>query len=271
MRRHMDARGLRRLTTLACLAALTAFGQDALGAPPWVDRTLTLPSGDWAFDFGLGLGPVPPPGDSAGVGINAEMAVGLTDRVELGLRTGLRFGDAFARAINGDSYGRLYDRQTFDQGPDVLANPEVRVRGALVRGTVVELALEGRLVVPIADGTDAGLLAGVPLAFHLGNRVRLDTGAYLPILFFPHRPVPSLNIPIDVWIQASRRLWLGPVAGVAFQQLGQPDATTSVSLGFALGDALTRFIDFKAMFLFPHIDDGSRDFGVGAGLEVRIE
>jgi hypothetical protein len=263
-------RSRKPLPLVACIAAFQLCAREGKAAPPWVDRPLTLPSGDWAFDFGLGVGNVPAPDDTS-AGANAEMAVGLTNRVELGLRTGLRFGDDLDRGINADAYGRLFDRQTFDAGGDVLANPELRVRGALVRHPVVELALEGRLVVPFADNTAAGVMFGVPMAFHLGSRVRLDLGAYVPIVFFRQDAVTALRVPFDVWIQATPRLWLGPMTGVAFDRVGDPNGSTSVSLGFGLGYEITRFLDFKAMFLFPTINDESRNFGAGAGLQVRIE
>jgi hypothetical protein len=271
-----------RLARLACLPAALALAplahvRVAQAAPPWVDRALTLPAGDWSFDVGLGVGQVPGnPNDTGdtGAGVNAEMAVGLTNRVELGLRTGIRFDDEFERSINADDYGRLFDRQTL--GPDVegdavLANPEVRVRGALVREPIVEVALEGRFVVPFADGSNAGALFGMPLAFHLGPRVRLDVGLYVPIAFLPHDAVVGLHVPIDVWIQATRRLWLGPMTGVAIDQVGRDDSSSNVSLGMGLGYAITYYLDFKAMLLFPTLNNDSRVFGGGAGIQVRIE
>src|SRR5258708_6198383 len=123
----------------ATVLASSALAPDARAAPPWTERHLTLPSSDWAFDFGLGLAHVP---RDSGAGVNTEMGVGLTSRIELGARTGLRFGDGLERSLSGDAYGRLFDRQTFDEGANVLANPEVRVRGGLVREEVVEVALE---------------------------------------------------------------------------------------------------------------------------------
>lgn len=81
--------------------------------------------------------------------MNLEMAVGLTDRLELGVRTGLRFGNVVDRAVHPDEYGRLFDREYVDGALGTVANPEVRVRGALLRGPVVELGLEGRLFVPV--------------------------------------------------------------------------------------------------------------------------
>jgi hypothetical protein len=241
---------------------------DASGAPPWVDRTLTLPGGDWAFDVGLGV--AHDARDDSGGGFNLEMGVGIIDRLELGVRTGLRFGDPAERSLQGDRYGRLFDRQTLvDSGSEVFANPELRVRGALVREHVFELALEGRLVLPFEPGTNAGLLFGVPLAFHLGDRVRLDMGAYVPVIF--NRPVAdAVSLPLDVWIQVTPRLWLGPMTGLYFQQPGDR-AVTLWSLGFGLGYQFTRFLDLKTAFLFPDLNNDSRAFGVGVGIQIRIE
>jgi hypothetical protein len=259
----------RLLLSLAAAACSVSPARQAKAAPPWVDRNLTLPSSDWAFDFGLGIGHVP---DDTGVGISTEVAVGLTQRIELGVRTGIRIGEPPERGIVADDYGRLFDRQTFDVGADTVANPEIRVRGALVRDPIAEVALEGRVILPFADGTGAGLLFGVPLSFHLGDRVRLDTGPYVPVVFPPRADTEvTLSVPIDVWIQATPRFWLGPMTGLKFERLGNNGGATDVSFGFGLGYQVTHAFDFKAMLLFPTVNNESRDFGVGAGVEVRIE
>jgi hypothetical protein len=265
----------RAACALAFAAAVVGHAShDALAAPPWVDRPLTLPSGDFAFDFGLGVAhvPNPAPGDSLTAGVNAEMAVGLTSRIELGVRTGVRFGGDGDPGTNPDAYGRLFDRQTFDEGGDTVANPEIRVRGAIVRGPIAEVALEGRVVLPFADGTGAGLLFGVPLAFHLGDRVRLDMGAYVPVEF-PARADArfAVSLPLDVWIQATGRLWLGPMTGLVFESQPGPNPATNLSLGFGLGYQITHALDFKAMALFPALNQDSGYFGFGAGIQVRIE
>lgn len=259
------------IVAASAVLAVVLSAHVAQAAGPWVDRPLTLPSGDWSFDFGLGLGHVPGDTDA---GINAEMAVGFLHRFELGVRTGIRFGDEGTRLINADDYGRLFDRQTLPPGAEggaALANPEVRLRAALIRSEVVELGLEGRVVLPFADDSVAGLMFGVPMAFHLGNVVRLDAGAYLPMVFYHDDTEIDLSLPVDLWIQATRRLWLGPMTGLAFNYLGDQRGSTWVSLGFGLGYALTRTLDLKTMFLFPAINDQSNDFGAGVGLQARVE
>jgi hypothetical protein len=264
---------MRRLAALLVPLAVSLAAGDAAAAPPWVDRPDTNPAGVFSFDVGLGISHHPDP-DLSGVGINFDMAIGIIDRLEIGVRTGLRPGDLGERAAHGDEYARLFDRQTFATGADVFANPEVRVRGALVRQRVVELALEGRVVLPLEGQTSAGFLFGMPLAFHLGDRVRLDSGVYVPIIF-SNNPDEyfAVSVPFDVWIQITRQLWLGPMTGVKFQQFGdRPTRTeTDISLGFGLGYQITSAVDFKTMLLFPELNHDSRVFGIGAGVEIRIE
>jgi hypothetical protein len=255
-----------RTLSLSLAAALgaTTLAREAAAAPPWVERSLTLPSGDFAFDVGLGTVVARP-----SAGINLEMGVGLTSRIELGVRTGLRFGDGDPRAANPDGYARLYDLQTFDTGNEAVANPEVRLRGALVRGEVGEVALEGRVVVPVAPRTDVGLMFGVPIALHLGDRVRLDTGAYVASLVGrPGDPIFALSVPLEVWIQATPRFWLGPLSDFVLQSDG---GGAGVVVGFGLGYQISHAIDFKAMALLPLPDRDFELLGVGVGLQIRIE
>jgi hypothetical protein len=261
--------GPRRLG-LALGSALLLASTAAKAAPDWVDRTITLPAGHWAFDVGAGVAHVSNPEEDTSAGMNFEMAVGLTDRIELGVRTGVRFGDDFDRGLHPDEYGRLFDREYVGGVDEVLANPELRVRGALVRGPVLELGLEGRFVAPFEANSEPALEFGVPIALHLGNRVRFDTGVWVPILFNYGAPV-GVSVPFDLWIQVTRRLWLGPMTGIDVVPMPYGPTVTDVSMGFGLGFQITRFLDFKAMFLFPELNQDGNVFGFGAGLQIRIE
>src|SRR5512142_895025 len=158
-----------RRTSLTIRAFVAAAGASGLlyAAPAWVDRAITLPRHDWAFDVGLGVGHTGTP-NSTGLGMNLELAVSVVRHLELGLRTGLRFGND-GRITRADEYGRLFDRQTFGTWWDSAANPEFRIRGGLVEGDVVELALEGRITLPFEDQSRAMVLFGMPLHFHLGR------------------------------------------------------------------------------------------------------
>jgi hypothetical protein len=236
----------------------------AAAAPPFVDRSITLPRHDLAFNFGLGIAHA---NNSLGPGINLEGAGAFTSSLELGFRTGLRFGDA-GRAGRADAYGRMFDTETYGDGDDaVLSNPEARLRWAVVQGQVVEVALEGRAYSPFTDGF--GLMFGVPMAFHLGRIVRFDTGVFVPVLF--HTPTEAfVSIPFHLWIQATERLWLGPLTGVRFHSNG--GGRVDVPFGFGLGYQVSRAVDFKTWLLFQDVANGSaRAWGFGAGVELRIE
>jgi len=241
---------------------------------------MVQPKGVWAIDAGIGLGhrselapdaPADAPSIN-GVGFNLEVAVGLTHSLELGLREGFRVGNE-SRSLRADNYGRLFNTENFGTGNDAVANPEVWIREVVVHGDPVELGLEARAYLPIENETRAGIMFGLPLAFHFGT-VRLDTGVFVPVLFYdPLRTIVS--IPVQLWIQANSRLWLGPMAAVHIHN--DPDSYTQLLLGFGLGYQLSRQIDFKTQFIFPYINgntddgNGTRSFGAGAGFQFRIE
>src|SRR5262249_41668680 len=125
----------REMTSSPRIVASLVFALTLTAAPlaraagPYVDRAITLPRHDWAFDFGLGIGHVPGP-SSLGPGFNVEAAFGVTRRVQLGLRTGFRPNNP-ARGGAADVYGRPFDTETYGTGIDVVANPEFYVRGGL--------------------------------------------------------------------------------------------------------------------------------------------
>ncbi len=222
---------------------------------------------DWAFDAGLGVAHVGV-GDAnvTGVGVNLEGAVGVTSHLQLGLRTGVR-GGSEGRALGADAYGRLYDAQTFGVGADPFANPEFSITGTIVRVRVAELALQGRAYLPFEAGSRPGFLFGMPVMFHLGDVARIDMGAYVPVIFTT--PFQSgVSAPVDVWFAATSRLWLGPMTGLRFRKAG-----TDLRMGVGLGYQITSFLDFKTQFLFPQINQpaGGREFGFGAGIQIRIE
>jgi hypothetical protein len=269
---------LRVGATAALATALwLAAGSRAQAAPEWIFRRLTLPRGDVALDLGLGLGHAPIGADRSitGFGMNLEIAFGVTHDVELGLRTGLRIG-ADGEATQADRYGRTFDTETYGTGSDALANPELRMTWAVAQGSMVHLGLEGRVYLPIERGTRVGVMFAVPLRLRLGA-VRVDTGVYVPILFYDPTWT-TISFPFQIWLQASRTLWLGPLLGVKFVDgngnAGTPrERHTEYPLGFGLGTALSNAIDLRMWLLFPDINhnEAARTFGAGLALQIRFE
>ena len=263
------------LFTSATLLSATAWAD----APPWVDRHV-VPKADVAgsVDLGFGIGSraiyAGPFSDRyTGVGFNLEAAISFARRIEIGLRTGIRApydgryaqADSFARPFDGNT---LYD---WSNGGATFANPEIRVRGKLVETRVFELALEGRGYLPTADGTHFATLFSVPMQIHSGI-FRADinpgfvVGFYNPAAFV-------LSVPINLWFQVTRKVWLGPLTGFrAYDRgyyngpYGGGNGAFDLILGFGLGVSVAPFLDIKTQLIFPRINDGADWFGAGVAL-----
>jgi hypothetical protein len=254
----------------AALAAVAvAIAAPAQAGAPFIYRGLTLPRGDVALDLGFGIGhdDVDPGPSQTGMGMNLEIAGGVTHELELGLRTGFRFDDA-GRLTQADRYGRPFDTETYGTNNGSVANPEARMRWSVARGSVAQLGLEVRAYLPIENGSRFGMMFGLPVALRAGS-VRLDTGLYVPIIF-THPATTIVSVPLHLWIQASSTLWLGPLFGLRVISQG---SRNEYPLGFGLGTMLTRSVDFRAWFLFPDINrnEGARQFGGGAAVQIRFE
>jgi hypothetical protein len=95
----------------AMIAPVIASSRVAFAAPPYVDRSLTLPRLVFAGDVGLGIAHLrTEPLHFTGAGLNLEAALGITDSVELGLRTGIRLGDD-GKVLGADAFGRTRSRR----------------------------------------------------------------------------------------------------------------------------------------------------------------
>lgn len=263
----------RRALALPTAALALFFARDAGAAPPWAERHIVLPEHDFAFDAGLAVAHVEgDPDDINGVGMSLEAAFAVTERLEIGFRTGLRFGDD-GRATGADYYARLWDTDTYNTGTETFANPEARLRYGLLGGDVVELGLEARLWLPLPDNSEFGIAPGLPIMLHLGDRVRLDTGVLIPIIFTDPETTLIISFPARLWFQATDKLWLGPITGVRVVNDNNDNDDTQVPLGFGLGYQISSAVDLKTQFLFPDVDrDNATDvFGASVGLQFRIE
>lgn len=263
---------MNRLAAAALgFAALTFLASDVEAAPPFVQRPATLPRHDFAGDVGIGIGHVRTglPSDVTGAGFNLEGAFGITERFELGLRTGIRLGPD-GKATRADFYGRTLWTETYGTRFDTFANPEFRLKWTAYRGDVVEISLDGRVYTPIELGSRFGGMFGVPFAFHLGDIARIDVGPYLLTLF--HDPAfLYVNVPAYFWFQVTEKVWLGPMTSARFRLAPGGGDRTNFLVGFGVGIQVASAVDLKTMLLFPNVGDGADAFGAGFGVQFRIE
>jgi len=262
----------------AALFAL-ASGGDALAAPEWVDRGLTLRQFGVSIDAGLAIAHSDQLEASSG-GLNLEGAFGILDNLQVGLRFGARFGDTLSKPIQADQYARLFDLETYGTGGDALANPEVRLLGRLLDLSVFELGLEGRVFLPFEAGTRFSFMLGVPVRLHIARILRIDTGVYVPVIFYANPPggaasTAGANVPAEFWFQVTRDFFLGPIAEVRLNGDQGPfggDRAAGLLFGVGLGYQISRFADFKTSFVFPRLNGSpGPDFAAGAGVGLHFD
>jgi hypothetical protein len=282
-------RAMRRTPWLAALA-LGSLGvapaRRARADEPFVDRVLTLPPLHLALDAGLGFGqgPAGPPPDLTGLqptpadtgvklgwGSNLEAAVGLPILGEVGVRVGVRFGDAGINAgwgLGADHFARLFDPVVDEPGGSTVTNPEIRLRGTLLNLKVFELGLETRAVIPTADGSDFELVPGAPVRIHIPGFARIDTGVWLPVIFNSDTSF-TIDIPAQLFFQVNQAFF-GPVTGVRFNHPDPGDSSTDIPAGIAGGYTLGGVLDLKVQVRTERINDVSWTKFIGGGLGVGL-
>ena len=252
----------RRIALFLGLCTLLVGARPAAATSP-VGRSLNLGGGTFELGLGAGIGHIEPI-DYTGLGINFELGYGINSGLELRLRSGLRFGIA-GRATDADRYGRPVETETYNLGYDSIANPEIGLRFNLVRGGTAEIALDGKIYLPISGSF--GVLVGLPVALHLGPRLRFDTGLFVPIIF--SNPTSNLvSIPLHLWLKLQGGTFFGPMTGVVFPSSGG----TRVPLGIGVGSALSYDADLRFWLLSENVSDGNakQHFGAGIGLYVTF-
>jgi hypothetical protein len=286
-RKAFDFRPARKSAAVVAggmaLAALSWESHARAAGPEWVDRGLTLHQFGLAMEAGLGIAHSAQGGFSGG-GVNLDGAFGILDNLEVGLRFGLRVGDADAKYLQADQYARLYDLETFGAGASLFANPELRLLGRVLDLSFLELGAEGRVIFPFANGTEFSFTLGAPVRLHLGRIVRIDTGLYVPVVFFDGGDAVSINLPAEFWFQITRDFFAGPITEIRLNNsdTGLGSVTNGVEgnyadrgagflLGIGLGYQLSRFADFKTSFLLPRLIGASGpDFAAGVGVGLHF-
>ena len=265
---------MKRIAPLAALLATTALaGVAHADAPSWNERRI-VPDAKIAgsVDLGFGVGSRvlrfgPNDYRYTGVGWNIEGAISFLRRIEIGLRWGFRAPDD-GRVAQADTFARPYDRNlpyAYTLGNDTVSNPELRVRGKIVDTGGFELGLEGRLYAPIDTNTRFTQYFGVPMAFHAGIfRADLQPGFslsfYQPLVFV-------FSVPVNLWFQVTRKVFLGPLTGFRVYDRdywgNRPGGPFDLMLGFGVGVSFTPWFDLKSQLLFERLNAGADWFGAG--------
>jgi len=282
---------MRAIVGVGAALAVTLAASAARAEKPWIERPLALGTLHARIEAGVGLGQYTGVdattgallGQKFGTGSNLEAALGLPFFGEVSVRTGYRFGNPGALA-GADYYARLFDHEG-GLGPSVVgndpwANPEIRLRGALVDLKVFAIGLESRFIVPIANNTDFAVAPGVPMMIRIPTIARIDTGVFLPIAF-TDKTQYTISIPAQLWFQVEN-FFFGPMTGVRYNRVMETTIDTSgvkqttttgrtdIPAGIGAGYTLGGMLDVKAQLYTLRINDSDWSKFLGGGIGVAL-
>jgi hypothetical protein len=279
---------LRHLLPLPLVAALIALApgaraddDDSSSKGKFTDTPLTLKPLHFAAGMGLGFGTYQDAAGNGHVGWGSdfEAAIGLPFLGEFGARLAQRIGqDGILVGSNtigpsgADHFARLFDPVVSNPGSADFANPEFHLRGSMVDEDVFQLGLETRLSVPTSDGSYWAFTPGLPMLIHIPGLMRLDVGAWLPVVFTPNNYVYILDIPVQAFFQVGDA-FVGPESGVRINNIGSSPTTTDVPLGVGGGYTFGGIFDVKAQLRTERVNSSgwaTQAFGGGIGVGLRV-
>ena len=172
----------RGVAALAGALATLLVARAACADPPWTSRRMTLGQGELAGNVGFGFADDAAQ-DVTGVGLYFQVAYGITDRLEVLVRDGVRFG-TYGQYARAEQYGRLYSTDgAVSPGPGPVSNPDLVVLWRFLNLGFLELGAEGEVGFPVEPKTNVAATAGLAVTLHYAPWLRFDTGFYTTLAF----------------------------------------------------------------------------------------
>jgi hypothetical protein len=159
--------------------------------------------------------------------------------------------------------GFRYGQESATMGIDNLG-PSI---GATYRFVAGKVEVGGSLDTGIATlpGTSgATILAGVPVRVHIGESMRLDTGAYVPVTVLSpaglgSRIVGGVSVPVSLLYDITEPLHVGVATGFGIADFSNPGSYIQIPLGVFAGYAVAGkdgpIHDIDPFFTWPWLLD----------------
>jgi hypothetical protein len=251
---------MRRLLStglaLASLSAPLAAGATSNQTPtPVARRPMTLPDATFRLDDGP-YWPLPS-------GIVETTFVDTGDDTETFTVLNLGFGFGITRDFE---LGAHLVKLLVDPDSD-LADPSVYVLYRFLDGDF-ELGVFGEVSVPLER--DSTVTGGMPLALHLGDSVRLDTGPFIQH-DFEREDDPDFIAPFQLPINVSRRVAIGPEAAIILREFERDDFLLGFFAGYTFTSGGGTLGDIGGRFRVPSTEVGLDVFTVMLELDFYFD
>ncbi len=233
------------LTLGLALAAASPAAQAQESSPggsysvSFVERPLTLTSGALRLDADFNISQL----SVSALGFSASETF-----------VGLGVGAAYAISSDLEAFAVL----PLSLSPEVdLGDPRLGATYRFVRGAT-ELGARVTLSLPVQG--DFGVEAGVPVLLRLGDKARLDTGAFLA-LDFGDELGKGLVVPVAFSFQLMPTLVLGAATALTLPDFDPDLGIMPLSVGatYTLAEGSSPFVDVGVNFALPAF------FGLGSG------
>lgn len=236
---------MQRASSLALVLCSLAVAMPAAATSnrtpvPVARRALTLPDATFRLDDGP-YWPLPsglvettfydtPDGTETATRLNFGFGFGITEDFELG---------AHVVKLQVDPDSNLED-------------PSVYILYGFIDGDF-ELGVFGEVSVPFERGSV--VTGGMPLALHLGDSVRIDTGPFIQH-DFERDDDPDFIAPFQLPISVTDRVTLGPEAAIILYEFERDDFLVGFFAGYTLTSGGATLGDIGGRFRMPSTELG---------------
>lgn len=239
------------LSTLTLLPAV-ASAQDEVGLGGSGDFSAEAPSSGGRYPLAYSSRPLTVPARTLGVDGNLA-ATKLT--VSFGFASA---SETYVTLLGGATYGVTDDLQVFATILPLLLSPDFDIGnisgGAIyrfMRGSL-ELGAGASILLPLQDGSDFAITAGVPVLLRVGPAGRIDTGFELTFSF-SDPTITTPRIPFTFSYNVNEALAISGTTGIAIPDFDFDNVTIplGVSALYALPGPSGPMLDIGPFFAFP--------------------
>ncbi len=243
------------MLALAMLVTREASATSSRVPVPVARRALTLPNATFRLDDG----PYWPLPSGLAETTFFDTPDGLETRTQLNLGIGFGISDDF-------ELGAHLVRFEIDPERD-LSDPSVYVMYRFLDGDF-ELGIFAEGSVPFER--DPLITAGMPLALHFGDSVRLDTGPFIEH-DFEREDDPDFLAPFQLPITIAQKVTIGPEAAIVLRDFEHDDFLVGFFAGYTLTSGGQTLGDIGGRFRVPSTDIGIDLFQVMLELDFFFD
>ncbi len=247
---------------------------------PWTQRKIVLSKGMLRID-------IAPPDftfRNLGQGLIFSKPLSFATGGTSDLATTMYIGGGFGVTEDLEVGGVILPLQFSPSGADTFNDMTFYGRYKVWNDEKTEVAAQVNLKLPIQTGSKFAIAAALPVAFHLDDKMRLDTGLQMQFDFYddPQGTTPTLFIPFSLNYNVQPNIFVGATTGFRMFDLKTSNGQLAIPLwlqgGYTLDGGVADLIAFLGFpnLITPDVPAGvdtvhakNWQFGLGANVHFK--